>query len=161
MAKGARASTKKENNRKLKSKVFGPVEDARTARLSAKLLELVSQPKPKPADSARMEVEDCTFFSSDQLLKSANHFTASAEEKTAAVPESKQADGEEKSSIYDNFQPANFHLEMEMEVDGGAKANAKKSKGRIEKRRPSSRKASIVFPRYKAGKKIGKSKEKK
>jgi hypothetical protein len=50
---------------------------------------------------------------------------------------------------------------MEMEVDGGAKANAKKSKGRIEKRRPSSRKASIVFPRYKDGKKIGRSKGKK
>jgi hypothetical protein len=71
MAKGARASTKKENNRQLKSKVFGPVEDARTARLSAKLLELVSQPKPKPADSARMEIEDCMFFAADQFLKSA------------------------------------------------------------------------------------------
>jgi len=48
MAKGARASTKKSNNSKLKSRVFGPVEDARTERLSAKLLELASQPKPKP-----------------------------------------------------------------------------------------------------------------
>ena len=62
MAKGARASTKKENNRKLKSKVFGPVEDARTARLSAKLLDLVSQPKPKPAEPASIEVEECKFF---------------------------------------------------------------------------------------------------
>jgi hypothetical protein len=48
MAKGARASTKKSNNQKLKSRVFGPVEIARTERLSAKLLELASQPKPKP-----------------------------------------------------------------------------------------------------------------
>merc|ERR1712058_160080 len=50
MAKGARASTKKANNAKLKSKVFGPVETDRTARLSAKLLALAAQPKPKAAE---------------------------------------------------------------------------------------------------------------
>ena len=49
MAKGARASTNKANSQKLKANVFGPVENARTERLSAKLLELASQPKPKPA----------------------------------------------------------------------------------------------------------------
>lgn len=48
MAKGARASTTKTNHQNLKSKVFGPIESARTERLSAKLLELASQPKPKP-----------------------------------------------------------------------------------------------------------------
>lgn len=59
MAKGARASTKKANNVKLKSKVFGPVETDRTARLSAKLLELAAQPKPRPAEKdVRMEAED-------------------------------------------------------------------------------------------------------
>jgi len=47
MAKGARASTNKANNQKLKANVFGPVENARTERLSAKLLELASQPRPK------------------------------------------------------------------------------------------------------------------
>jgi hypothetical protein len=50
MAKGARASSRKANNSKLKSKVFGPVETERTARLSAKLLELASQPKPVRED---------------------------------------------------------------------------------------------------------------
>jgi len=49
MAKGSRASSHKANNQKLKANVFGPVENARTERLSAKLLELASQPKPKPA----------------------------------------------------------------------------------------------------------------
>jgi hypothetical protein len=59
MAKGARASTKKANHQKLKSRVFGPVEDARTERLSAKLLELASQPKPKPVkDDVAMDVEE-------------------------------------------------------------------------------------------------------
>ena len=46
MAKGLRASVNKNNNTRLRAKVFGPVEDARTARLSAKLMELVSQAKP-------------------------------------------------------------------------------------------------------------------
>ena len=56
MAKGARASTKKANNARLKSGVFGPVESARNERLSAKLLELASQPKPKK-EHVVMEVE--------------------------------------------------------------------------------------------------------
>jgi hypothetical protein len=59
MAKSARASTNKSNNVKLKSRVFGPVETARTERLSAKLIELASQPRPslKEADNTKMEVE--------------------------------------------------------------------------------------------------------
>lgn len=48
MAKSSRASTTKANNQRLKAKVFGPVESARQERLSAKLLELASQPKPVP-----------------------------------------------------------------------------------------------------------------
>lgn len=55
MAKGARASTKKANHQKLKSNVFGPIETARTERLSAKLLELASQPKPGKEDVAMSE----------------------------------------------------------------------------------------------------------
>lgn len=54
MAKGSRSSARKFNNSKLKAKVFGPVENARTERLSAKLLELASQPKPARPE---MEVE--------------------------------------------------------------------------------------------------------
>jgi hypothetical protein len=46
MAKSARASSRKSNNQKLKSKIFGPVEAARTERLSAKLMELAAQAKP-------------------------------------------------------------------------------------------------------------------
>lgn len=47
MAKGLRASTKKANRSKLRSKVFEPVEDARTERLSAKLLEIALRPRPR------------------------------------------------------------------------------------------------------------------
>lgn len=57
MAKGARSSVRKTNNSKLKARVFGPVENARTERLSAKLLELASQPKP-PRSEMETEQED-------------------------------------------------------------------------------------------------------
>jgi hypothetical protein len=56
MAKSQRASKTKSNNQRLKKNVFGPVETERTARLSAKLLELASQPKPK----AEVEMKDAT-----------------------------------------------------------------------------------------------------
>jgi len=59
MAKSARASKIKTNNSKLKSRVFGPIETARTERLSAKLLELASLPKPtkKDSDDMAMDIE--------------------------------------------------------------------------------------------------------
>jgi hypothetical protein len=61
MAKGARASTRKRNNAALRAKVFGPVHDARTERLSAKLQELISQPKPSVEDKAmKMDTEPFT-----------------------------------------------------------------------------------------------------
>lgn len=55
MAKGARASTRKRNHAALRAKIFGPAVDARTERLSAKLQELVS--RPKPAEERAMEVD--------------------------------------------------------------------------------------------------------
>jgi hypothetical protein len=95
MAKGARASTKKVNNQKLKSRVFGPVETARTERLSAKLLELASQPKPKPAkEDIVMEPEEgrgkeCSILFGIGVLTEQAGSTAENE-----VPvESKQAEG--------------------------------------------------------------------
>lgn len=54
MAKSTRSSTRKANNRRLASSVFGPAETARAERLSAKLLELAKQPKPESSD-ANME----------------------------------------------------------------------------------------------------------
>ena len=58
MAKGLRSSRNKVNNSKLRMKVFGPVEDARKDRLSAKLLELASKPKPKAEEGAKMVDDD-------------------------------------------------------------------------------------------------------
>ena len=56
MAKGLRASTRKRNNTKLRSTVFGPASDARTERLSAKLREIASQPRPE--QERAMEVDN-------------------------------------------------------------------------------------------------------
>ena len=58
MAKGLRSSRNKTNNLMLRSKVFGPVEDARKERLSAKLLELASKPIEKTEEDAKMIDDD-------------------------------------------------------------------------------------------------------
>ncbi|KIX10463.1 uncharacterized protein Z518_01546 [Rhinocladiella mackenziei CBS 650.93] len=55
MAKSARASVTKRNHRNLRAKVFGPAHDARTERLSAKLQELAT--KPRPNEDKAMDVD--------------------------------------------------------------------------------------------------------
>ena len=55
MAKGLRSSVKKANKAKLRSRVFRPVEDARTERLSAKLLELASKRQPEREKEEKMD----------------------------------------------------------------------------------------------------------
>jgi hypothetical protein len=50
MAKGLRATTKKNNRVKIRARVYAPVDEARTERLSQKLLELASQPRPGKTD---------------------------------------------------------------------------------------------------------------
>lgn len=57
MAKSSRSSTRKANNQRLKTNVFGPVEAARQERLSARLLEIARQPKPVP-EREMEDVED-------------------------------------------------------------------------------------------------------
>ncbi|CAL5868849.1 uncharacterized protein PFLUO_LOCUS3076 [Penicillium psychrofluorescens] len=47
MAKSVRASVSKRNKAALRKTVFGPVVDARTERLAAKLQEIASQPRPE------------------------------------------------------------------------------------------------------------------
>ncbi|KAF2861968.1 hypothetical protein K470DRAFT_203233, partial [Piedraia hortae CBS 480.64] len=57
MAKSARASRVKKNKAALKTRVFGPVEQARSERLSAKLLQLAQQPKPVPEGEMDVELQ--------------------------------------------------------------------------------------------------------
>lgn len=57
MAKSLRSRIKKSNKTCLRQKVFGPVENARKERLSAKLLELASQPQSNTSQDEKMEIE--------------------------------------------------------------------------------------------------------
>ncbi|KKK25070.1 hypothetical protein P175DRAFT_0463492 [Aspergillus ochraceoroseus IBT 24754] len=57
MAKSVRASVSKRNKAKLRATVFGPVVDARTERLSAKLQELAAQPKPSDQEKSKMSMD--------------------------------------------------------------------------------------------------------
>ncbi|KAK1968086.1 hypothetical protein LY78DRAFT_655627 [Colletotrichum sublineola] len=57
MAKSSRSSVIKKNNQRLKANVFGPVEQARAERLSAKLQELARQPKPEKEADIDMDIE--------------------------------------------------------------------------------------------------------
>ncbi|ELR02487.1 hypothetical protein VC83_07878 [Pseudogymnoascus destructans] len=77
MAKGARASSIKANNTALKTKVFGPVETARTERLSAKLLALAAAPRPSAQKDVTMDVEDAA---APAPLKSALKVTKQADD---------------------------------------------------------------------------------
>lgn len=64
MAKSARASRRKENNSKLRDKIFGPQENLRTERLSSKLLALAAQPKPRrpTVDETKLGVSHHSFL---------------------------------------------------------------------------------------------------
>lgn len=59
MAKSSRSSSRKENNRRKATTIFGPAELARDARLSAKLLALAKQPKPVASPEVKMDRESC------------------------------------------------------------------------------------------------------
>lgn len=96
MAKSQRSSVTKANNQRLKKNVFGPVEAARQQRLSAKLLEIASQPKPVPEKEMKDAAEK------GMGLSHASHNVSGREPRadllsTTAEPEETKAAGEAKS----------------------------------------------------------------
>ncbi|KAI1353148.1 hypothetical protein F5Y01DRAFT_69450 [Xylaria sp. FL0043] len=111
MAKSSRASSRKANNQRLKAKVFGPVETERSARLSAKLLELAAAPKPEPDASDSLNVVELDAGASS---------SSNAEKEGVAVA------GENA---------------MDIDTAKSATTSSKSSgkKGRIEKRRKTSK----------------------
>ncbi|KAJ8068427.1 hypothetical protein OCU04_003984 [Sclerotinia nivalis] len=125
MAKGARSSSIKANNSALKAKVFGPVETARAERLNAKLMELISQPKPS-AKTEDIDMEGKEGKDVEASAKDTSNDAAAAQEKPSE----------------------------KMEVDAISKVGSK-SKNRISKRKVSSRKSQMTFTTYKNGKKVG------
>jgi len=88
MARSARASVRKINRTNLRSKVFGPVYDARTQRLSAKLMELASQPKAK----TEMEVEQPASKQETHTMTTWNCTDASVASQNTIDTEAKETD---------------------------------------------------------------------
>ncbi|RYP62631.1 hypothetical protein DL769_007237 [Monosporascus sp. CRB-8-3] len=128
MAKSSRASTRKANNRRLKANVFGPVESARAERLSAKLLELASQPKPE-----------------------------AKEVKVVEDVEAAEAEGEAEAKMDEDAAAAENADDTAMDVDSNnnnntaaksaSSSNKRAGKGRIQKRKKKANK--VVFALYK------------
>ncbi|KAL8985179.1 MAG: hypothetical protein Q9205_001056 [Flavoplaca limonia] len=54
MAKGLRSSVRKANRSRLRSTVFGPVEDARKQRLSTILLSKATEPSPNARENTML-----------------------------------------------------------------------------------------------------------
>ena len=77
MAKSLRSSVKKANRTKLRAKVFGPVENARTERLSAKLVELASQPRQAKSEN---EIDGLGMLAIHAFIFTSNSSTESKEE---------------------------------------------------------------------------------
>ncbi|MCJ1385910.1 major facilitator super transporter protein, partial [Xylographa soralifera] len=84
MAKGLRASTRKANRVKLRSRVFGPVEGARTQRLSAKILELASRTRPIKDEDVRTE-KDTAMVGLKQQEKEAESDPKAEQPEEAAI----------------------------------------------------------------------------
>ncbi|KAK4692515.1 hypothetical protein P7C71_g4704, partial [Lecanoromycetidae sp. Uapishka_2] len=151
MAKGLRSSRNKANNSKLRSNVFGPAEDARKERLSAKLLELASKPKPEREDDALMIDRVESQLRSGQTVGLTQGLTvalAHSEEQTKARPETEAAANTEKMELDQADDQADDQAEE-------STPTAKRSSGRIQRKGRGKAKAAMVFPVYKNGKRIG------
>jgi hypothetical protein len=97
MAKSSRASNIKANNAALKAKVFGPVEAERNARLHAKLMALVSAPKPSEQKETDVSMDAQGMLRKELGVRTAaNKFAEStpAAPLKSALKVAKQSDGQ-------------------------------------------------------------------
>lgn len=102
MAKSSRASVTKRNHANLRKKVFGPVVDARTERLAAKLQEIAAKPRPTREQSNTEEGADgegTSLKAAHQCLPISNNRRSAQESSNANT-----ADGEGKTTIRDISQ---------------------------------------------------------
>ncbi|KAF9769615.1 hypothetical protein IL306_012957 [Fusarium sp. DS 682] len=99
MAKSARASTRKANNRRLVQNVFGPAEAARNERLSAKLLELAKQPKPESSDVNMNTQEDTNDDAKEDIQDNeATSMDVDSKKPSSGRIEKKRADRRKQKS---------------------------------------------------------------
>ncbi|MCJ1458366.1 hypothetical protein MMC28_008738 [Mycoblastus sanguinarius] len=149
MAKSLRSSRKKVNKSKLRSNVFGPVENARKERLSTKLLELATNPQSRTEDGSR---------TMDEAKEPA--------QQKEAEPDTGPVSGEEGKAVSPDIQLLHtaslMHYVPTTDMDIGQAKNpsstAKSISGklsRVQKRERGKARAAMVFPVYKKGRKVG------
>lgn len=135
MAKGARASSKKANRTKLRARVFAPVEKARADRLHAKLLDIISQPKPErpemdTAEDSKRDLDNMKYLLTNHCSATTTTTTTEATKEedlskgssllTASIPRSlsgfsKGLDPAQESCEMRNFC---FHLGLCSDIVG-------------------------------------------
>lgn len=138
MAKSARASVKKSNKTKLRRSVFGPIEEARTARLSQKLQELAAQPKP---ESEKLEMDVDTNKESSDTSGASNQPASSLDGNTSCPFHILMVTDSDSS------------VDMDLDYTGSSKsasrrAKSKKSGHRVQKRHRKVQNA-MTFPAVK------------
>ncbi|KAL1625849.1 hypothetical protein SLS56_007167 [Neofusicoccum ribis] len=165
MAKGARSTARKTNNQALKARVFGPVETARTERLSQKLLELAQQPRPAKTE---MEVEkDESNDSVAQDKAPADQAEGSSKCFSWPVPPSLLDSSKDNNKLATAEEETFYHLlglsgdimgfttqgDLAMEVDGEkpSMTSLKKKTGRVQKKRRGKNTSTITFKNFRTG----------
>ncbi|KAL3455633.1 hypothetical protein BJX64DRAFT_272029 [Aspergillus heterothallicus] len=135
MAKSVRASVQKRNKAKLRATVFGPVVDARTERLSAKLQELASQPKPSDSEKSNSNIETDMQNEDGQGRQ------------TRAT----------RCSLQHNLSIVSSLSRIEMDIDT-SRTSGKPRSGRIQKRQRKNRSSILFKPHPSKNRKIAKKK---
>ncbi|OCL06740.1 hypothetical protein AOQ84DRAFT_440637 [Glonium stellatum] len=148
MAKGLRSSVKKAHRTKLRSRVFAPVEDARTERLSAKLLELASQPRPVKTDMDLDEENGITAPLPRQTTPPRSPpSNNSAASKSDAQPDVHQDQQAEDMDIDDGADPAAAAAKTATTTTTtAASSKLKKKSPRVQKKRRGKPASTIKFP---------------
>ncbi|XTI92015.1 hypothetical protein V2W45_1420790 [Cenococcum geophilum] len=156
MAKGLRSSVKKSHRTRLRSRVFAPVEDARTERLSAKLLELASQPRPAKTD---MELDEDngsntipttpTAPLTHQIPRHSTRSNSSPASKSDAQADAHQDQQAEDMDIDDGTAPAAAAAAAAAKTattTSSTSSKLKKKSPRVQKKRRGKPASTIKFP---------------
>ncbi|KAF7189958.1 hypothetical protein HII31_08780 [Pseudocercospora fuligena] len=136
MGSSARASRIKKNNSALKKRVFGPVEQARNERLSAKLLALAKAPKEEKMD---VEQEGGLHF-----LKASKGLNRADE---ASCADSKEAAKEDEAVADVDMDASTKKTRSKREVKRLQEARAQRQEKKSRKRARN----QVSFPSKKKG----------
>lgn len=157
------------NNSKLRSHVFGPVESARKERLSAKLLELASKPKPREDENIGMEHEekglpshtiDPTVYIGADISNLKIPTSRNKKRQNPMIQSLLQKVRRLRSGAFHRDNADELAAPAGMDVDqvtgnNSTSRSTTRSTKRVEKRGRVKAKASMVFPVYKKGRRIG------